>query len=75
MKVKDFGKYYILIGALMAMLGLGCAPEQSGIVSNVYHNTTARYNAYFYARLQMDEIDQTIAESQENNYNKILKLN
>lgn len=74
MKVKDFGKYYILIGALMAMLGLGCAPEQSGVVSNVYHNTTARYNAYFYARLQMDEIDQAIAESQENNYNKILKI-
>ena len=58
----------------MALLSSACAPDQSGVISNVYHNTTARYNAYFYAKLQMDEIEQSIAESQENNYNKILKI-
>ena len=74
MKVKEFGKYYILIGVLSILVISGCAPDSSGIISNVYHNTTARYNAYFYAKLQMDEIQQTIEESQEVNYNKILKI-
>ncbi|MEM6843619.1 MAG: methyltransferase [Bacteroidota bacterium] len=74
MKIKEFGKYYILIGALAVLAISGCAPETSGLISNVYHNTTARYNAYFYARLQMEEIQQAIAENEEVNYNKTLKI-
>lgn len=52
----------------------GCAPEKNGLVAGAYHNTTARYNAYFYARLRMDEIQLAIAEQQEDNYNKILRV-
>ncbi|MEM8966849.1 MAG: methyltransferase [Bacteroidota bacterium] len=74
MKIKEFGKYYILIGALAVLASSGCAPDTSGLISNVYHNTTARYNAYFYARLQMEEIQQAIAENEEVNYNKTLKI-
>ncbi|MGD1893100.1 MAG: methyltransferase [Cyclobacteriaceae bacterium] len=74
MKVKELGKYYILMGVLAALVIEGCAPDTSGVVSNVYHNTTARYNAYFYAKLQMEEIEQAIADNQEVNYNKILKI-
>ena len=74
MKVKEFGKYYILIWLLALVAGSGCAPEATGLVSDVYHNTTARYNAYFYARLQMEEIQQAIAENEEVNYNKTLRV-
>ncbi len=74
MKVKEFGKYYILIWLLALVAGSSCAPEATGLASNVYHNTTARYNAYFYARLQMEEIQQAIAENEEVNYNKTLRV-
>ena len=43
-------------------------------MASVYHNTTARYNAFFYAQQRMDEIQQSIAEKENNNYNKILRV-
>lgn len=74
MKVKVFSKYYILNWVGFLLILSSCAPERKGIVANVYHNTTARYNAYFYAKLHMDEIQQAVMESQENNFNKILAI-
>ncbi len=67
-------KYYILLVSLAALALSGCAPEKNGLVAGVYHNTTAHYNALFYARLRMDEIQLAIAEQQEDNYNKILRV-
>ena len=74
LKVKVFLKYYILGGSISILMLSGCAPEKSGLVASAYHNTTARYNAYFYARQRMDEIQQNIAAQEENNYNKILRV-
>ena len=67
-------KYYILLGGLLALALSGCAPEKNGLVAGAYHNTTAHYNAFFYARLRMDEIQQAIAEQQQDNYNKVLRV-
>lgn len=59
----------------MLLCGLSaCAPQKSGMVASVYHNTTARYNALFYANMRMDEIQAAILESQENNFNDILEI-
>ena len=66
-------KYYILLGGVALALS-GCAPEKNGLVAGAYHNTTAHYNAFFYARLRMDEIQQAIDEQQQDNYNKILRV-
>ena len=74
MKVKVFLKYYILFGIISMLALSGCAPERNGLVASVYHNTTARYNAFFYARQRMDEIQKSIAEQEENNFNKILRI-
>ena len=74
MKVEVSVKYYILFGLIGFVSLSGCAPEKNGLVASAYHNTTARYNAFFYARQRMDEIQQAIAEQQENNYNKVLRI-
>jgi len=74
LKVKDFSKYYILWWISITLLVSGCAAEKSGLVANAYHNTTAHYNAYFYADLRMDEIKAAIRDSQENNFNDILRI-
>ncbi|WPP52840.1 type IX secretion system periplasmic lipoprotein PorW/SprE [Catalinimonas niigatensis] len=74
MKVKVFSKYYILYYTLLLWCFSACAPERNGMVASVYHNTTARYNAYFYAQMRMDEIQAAIQESQENNFNDILRI-
>lgn len=74
MKVKVFSKYYIAGFVALLLLIHACAPERKGIVADVYHNTTARYNAYFYAQQRMDEIQKSVQESQENNFNRILAI-
>ncbi len=43
-------------------------------MANVYHNTTSKYNAYFYARERMDEVETAIENSNEHNFNRILKI-
>jgi tetratricopeptide (TPR) repeat protein len=74
LKVKDFSKYYILWWISILLLVSGCAAEKTGLVANAYHNTTAHYNAYFYADMRMDEIETAIRASQENNFNDILRI-
>ena len=74
MKIKLSYKHYILFGLLGLLLSTGCAPQRKGPVADVYHNTTARYNAYFYAHIRMDEIEAALEKSNENNFNRILKI-
>ena len=74
MKIKLSYKHYILFGLLGLLLSTGCAPQRKGAVADVYHNTTARYNAYFYAHARMDEIEAALEKSNENNFNRILKI-
>ncbi len=52
----------------------GCSAERKNLISKTYHNTTARYNAYFYARNSIEEIREINWNSHENNYNKILRI-
>ena len=74
LKIKLSYKHYILFGLLGVLFSAGCAPQRKGPVADAYHNTTARYNAYFYAREHMDEIETAIENSNENNFNRILKI-
>lgn len=43
-------------------------------MSNSYHDLTAHYNAYFIAKERIKEIELSIFESQEWNYNKVLPI-
>lgn len=66
-----------LIFSLFAGLLLfvtGCAADRKGPVANVYHNVTARYNAYFLAREKMEEVEKALETAQERNFNKILYI-
>ena len=68
----------ILVSILIAIAlytGLvSCSAEKNNVVSVSYHNTTARYNAYFIARERIREIETSIKESQDNNYDEILNV-
>ena len=58
-------------------LGLGlisCAPERNTVFSKSYHNTTAKYNAYFIAKEDIKAIEATIEDQYEWNYNLILPI-
>lgn len=53
---------------------LQCSPNQNTVTSDIYHNTTAHFNGYFYAREKILEIEKLILQSQDDDPNQILRL-
>ena len=57
----------------MLLLAIGaCASHKKNFFSKTYHNTAAKYNAYFIANEDIREVEMAIATNHKNNYNKIL---
>lgn len=59
--------------ATLALL-ISCGVEQTSITSNLFHNTTAHFNGYFYAREKATEVEKTILKSLDDDHNMILRL-
>jgi tetratricopeptide (TPR) repeat protein len=59
---------------LYVLILWGCSAEKTNIASKSFHNTTARYNAYFIAKQRMMEVESAINTSHKNNFNKYLKV-
>lgn len=69
---KRLFNYIYLI--LTALLFASCSSERNTWTSKAYHNATAHYNGYFYAKEEIREIENTLWESLTDDYNKILRL-
>ncbi len=57
-----------------ALLFFGCSAEKDTLISKTYHNITAHYNAYFYAKQKLTEIEQAVKDDYEPNYNRVLQI-
>jgi tetratricopeptide (TPR) repeat protein len=66
--------YTIFLLLLIYLALASCSAEKTNIISVSYHNTTARYNAYFIAKERINEIESSIKQSQDNNYDAILNI-
>ncbi len=62
----------VLVSALLWLSG--CSAERKNVVSKTYHNTTAKFNAIFYAKNRLAEIEQIIEDNNDNNYDRILRI-
>lgn len=51
-----------------------CSSEKNAPLNRAYHNTTAHYNAYFYALAQITTIEEGIKASQSIDYDHILPI-
>ncbi|MGC4023115.1 MAG: hypothetical protein QM734_14795 [Cyclobacteriaceae bacterium] len=51
-----------------------CGVEQTSITGKIFHNTTAHFNGYFYAKEGALEVEQLILKSLDDDHNKILLL-
>jgi tetratricopeptide (TPR) repeat protein len=63
-----------IIGTAGFVCLLQCSPNQNTVTSDIYHNTTAHFNGYFYAKEKILEIENTILQSQDDDPNQILRL-
>jgi tetratricopeptide (TPR) repeat protein len=59
---------------LLFLVLISCGIEQTSVTSNIYHNTTAHFNGYFYAREKAAEVEKTILKSLDDDHNLILRL-
>lgn len=55
-------------------LAVSCSMEQNTLTSKIFHNTTAHYNGYFYAREKTREVEKVILKSMDDDHNEILRL-
>lgn len=62
------------ISFLFLIILSGCASYRNNPLSNSYHDMTAHYNAYFIAKERIKEIEQSIFDGQDWNYNKVLPI-
>lgn len=51
-----------------------CSSNQNNITSNIYHNTTAHFNGFYYAKEKTIEVEKTILKSLDDDPNQILRL-
>lgn len=66
--------HFFYISVIIIALLASCSAERKNIISKTYHNTTARYNAYFYAKENIREIEKILDDSYDNDYNNILNI-
>ena len=68
-------KRLLLLNTLLAILILtGCSPQRNTWTSKAFHNTTAHYNGYYYAREEIKKVEDKLWASLQDDYNRILRL-
>lgn len=68
---------YLLSGSVLALLVSvlgGCSQYSSRPGSVAFHNLTAKYNAYYIARLETELAERAMRKAYEDNYNQILPI-
>ena len=51
-----------------------CSLEQTTVTSNLFHNTTAHYNGFYYAREKAHEVDKMILKTLDDDPTQVLRL-
>lgn len=61
----------VLVGTGLA---ISCSSQKDTFVNRVYHNTTARFNAYYLALEKLAEVDAQIASGYEEDFSQLLPI-
>ncbi len=70
--MKGLFKYVYFLLWLFAVGA--CSSERNTWTSKAYHNATAHYNGYYYAKEEVRKVENTLWESLIDDYNRILRL-
>lgn len=63
-----------IIAFFISTLVVSCSSERNTLTSKAYHNATAHYNGYYYAKEEIRKIEKTQWSSINDDFNKILRL-
>jgi tetratricopeptide (TPR) repeat protein len=65
------GLFYITLSALFVA---GCSSQSNTVTSKAFHNTTAHFNGYWYAKEEITKIEKDNLKAHVDDYNEILLL-
>ncbi|PRY89221.1 gliding motility protein [Mongoliibacter ruber] len=69
--MNKFSSTFIL---LVVILLAGCSSEKNTFTNRMYHNTTSRYNAYFYAHNNILALEKAIKDNHREDYSQVLPV-
>ncbi|WP_200974594.1 gliding motility protein [Echinicola sp. 20G] len=69
----DVRKHYYLI-ILILFSVLGCSSQKDTFTNRMYHNVTAKFNAYFLAKEKIDEVEDNFKKAYQEDYTQILPV-
>jgi tetratricopeptide (TPR) repeat protein len=65
----------IVVGLVLFVLVIsGCSTTRDGLLYRAYHNTSAKYNGFFYAKEAMAEAEVILKEDYKENWDEILPI-
>jgi hypothetical protein len=67
-------RYKYLFLFLITLLVLSCSSERNTFTNRMYHNTTAKYNAYFYANAKIEELEAGIKKNHREDFSQVLPV-
>jgi tetratricopeptide (TPR) repeat protein len=71
---RRFSYFFPGAYAILLLAGAGCSVEQNSLTSNGFHNLSAHYNGYYYAREDNRDIEKIVLKSLDDDHNLILRL-
>ncbi len=75
MSISRAMRLLVLVSMVVGTLSwTGCTTQRDGRVYRAYHNTTSRFNGFHFARLAMEEADQKLAETHEEDWDEVIPL-
>src|SRR5690606_11012182 len=65
-------KRLLYIIALTICIATGCSSQKNTFINRLYHNTTARFNAYYRAKEKIDELEGNIQKDYQEDFSQVL---
>lgn len=67
-------KRLLYIIALTICIATGCSSQKNTFINRLYHNTTARFNAYYLAKEKIDELEENIQKDYQEDFSQVLPV-
>ncbi len=68
-----FLRTYMILLALLAGV-ISCSSQKDTFTNRLYHNTTARFNAYYYAKEKIKELEVEIEKEYQEDFSQVLPV-
>jgi tetratricopeptide (TPR) repeat protein len=66
--------YFTSLGIIAVIFLTACSSEKNTFTNRWFHNTTSRYNAVFYAKANIEELEKAIEKNHREDFTQVLPI-